>query len=137
MSDFETPSENADLTPVQWQAVALLAEGQTVAQTCERLDISRSTLGRWRALDAFRRELDAAIDTVIGDCLGELAAASCEAVGVLRRLACDESQPGYTRAGAARSILELMLRIREATAFERRLSAIEDRLNETNLTEKP
>jgi hypothetical protein len=70
---------------------------------------------------------------MIGRALGKMADGMAEAAGTLRELLTAESES--VRLGAARSLLELGVKLRESVELEERLAALERRTPDD--TQKP
>lgn len=103
----------------------LLAAGKTVADAAETAGVSQRTAFR-RLDDAeFRAGVTTLRGEMIGRAVGRLADASTKAVETLTALLTSDS--ATVRLGAARSILELGTKLREATEIEERLTALEEK----------
>jgi hypothetical protein len=114
--------ENADAG-----LLAALAAGLTVEAAAVRAGISPRTAHRRLAEDGFRQRVNAARAEMVQRALGQLAKGSTEAAFTLRKLL--RTAPPTVRLGAARSILELGSKLRDAEDVERRLQALEQRLD--------
>ncbi|HWB10417.1 MAG TPA: hypothetical protein VG826_14390 [Pirellulales bacterium] len=92
---------------------------------------------RHRLADAdFRRAVSRARGRLLDSALGRLAGLAGEATGILERLM-ESDQPSVARR-AAKAVLELGPRLREATELEERMSRLEGRAGEqTNGTPTP
>jgi hypothetical protein len=103
-----------------------LASGQTVRGAAELAQVSERTARRRWADPMFRRRVTELRAEMVGSAVGKLADAAGMAADRLRELLSAQSEA--VALSAARSILELGTRLREATEVEERLSALEDRL---------
>ena len=103
-----------------------LACGATVEAAARQAGVSLSTAHRRLQDPDFRRRLDDLRADMLRRTAGMLAAAAGEAVKTLLALQKDTVQAAV-RLGAARAILEVGLRVREAADFERRLGELERR----------
>jgi hypothetical protein len=103
-----------------------LASGQTVRDAARAAGVGERTAARRWADPAFRRRVTRLRAELVERATGQLADGMAEAVATLRRLLTAEGES--VRLGAARSILELGNRLREAVELEGRLRAVEDRL---------
>jgi len=101
-----------------------LAAGDTVRAAAKKAGISERTASRRLADPDFRRRLTEARADMVQRALGKLADASTEAADSLRKLL--QAKKETVRLSAARTILELGNRLREAVEFEQRLSALEE-----------
>jgi hypothetical protein len=106
--------------------LASLAGGATVRKAAARAGVSERTAYRRLREEAFRRRVAQARGDMVSRAVGKLADASARAVDTLRGLLSASSETA--RLGAARSILELGARLREAGELEERLRHLEERL---------
>ena len=103
-----------------------LACGATVAQAAHRAGVSERTVYRRVKDPAFAEKLQATRAELVQRACGLLTAGSLEAVRALVELLRPDSPPN-ARLGAARATLEMGQKLREATEFEARLRAVEQR----------
>jgi len=101
-----------------------LAAGRTVVEAALSAGISERTAYRRLEDSIFRRRVSTLRGEMVGRATGRLADESSKAVATLAALLSAESES--VRLGAARSILELGTKLREATEIEQRLTALED-----------
>lgn len=110
-SPAATAEVREGLDPRQQEAIRLLASGMSVPRLVEKLDISRSTLIRWRAkpealayLEALQFDRDMAAASV----LKTIEDIAPKAVGVLDELVNDlsEETPAHVRLNAAKDVLD-------------------------------
>jgi hypothetical protein len=104
-----------------------LACGATVESAARQAGVSESTV--YRRLDdpAFRQQLQALRADMVQRTAGALTAAANESVRTLLELQ-KAAAPPAVRLGAARSILEIGIKLREAADLEERLTALEQQL---------
>jgi hypothetical protein len=107
-----------------------LACGASVDQAARQCGLSVRTVYRRLAEADFRRRLQALRADLVQRTAGALTAAATEAVRTLLELQ-KPSAPPAVRLGAARSVLELGLKLREAADLEERLAALEESLAQT------
>ena len=107
-----------------------LACGATVENAARQAGISNRTAHRRLADEAFRQRLHEVRADMVQRTAGALTAAANEAVRTLVDLL-KAPQPAAVRLGAARSVLELGMKVREAAELEQRLTALEARLDQT------
>ena len=105
--------------------------GATVESAARQAGVSESTAHRRLEDPAFRRQLQALRADLVQRTAGALTAASTESVRTLLELQ-KPSAPPAVRLGAARSILEIGIKMREAADLEERLSALEQQLGVAN-----
>jgi transposase len=104
--------------------VTALAKGATVAQAAEQAGVSERTVYRRLEQTEFQARIDALQDEMIQRAAAVLTAAAVEGIHSLVALQ-DPSTPPTVRRHAARDILEIGLRLREAADWEKRLAALE------------
>jgi hypothetical protein len=115
------------LSPKQDRAAALLASGMNVRNCAAEVDAGERTLFEWLLLDEFKKQVAAYQSRLVDEALGKLADAATRAVATLVEcLGSHESDS--VRCRAALGILDQVIRIREATDVERRLTELESRL---------
>jgi len=107
-----------------------LACGATVESAARQCRLSERTVYRRLADPEFRRRLQALRADMVQRTAGALTAAATEAVRTLLELQKATSPPGV-RLGAARAVLEIGVKLREAAELEERLAALEERLAES------
>ena len=103
-----------------------LACGATVENAARSAGVSESTAYRRLREAEFNRRLQQVRADMVQRTAGMLTAAAGEAVKTLLALQ-KESIPPATRLGAARAVLEIGLKLREAAELEERLAALEQR----------
>ena len=105
--------------------LSALAAGGPIEQAASAAGVSQRTVYRRLAEPGFRARLAASRDQLVVEALGELAASATEAAATLRRLlwARDER----VQLGAARVLLDQLLRMRETVELAERVAALERR----------
>ena len=106
--------------------IAALAGGVTVQDAAVTAGVGVATARRRLREPEFRRRVDEARADMIRQAVARVSAASTNAVATLRGLLGAESES--VRLGAARSILELGVKLREAQDLAERIAALEARL---------
>ena|SRR5437870_5565578 len=101
-----------------------LAAGQTVRDAASLAGIGERTATRRFAEPDFRRQVTQLRAGMVQRALGKLADAATEAVDTLRGLLAAGSES--VKLGAARSILELGCKVKEAVELEERIAALEE-----------
>jgi HEAT repeat protein len=101
----------------------LLAAGQTLRAGAVAVGIGERTAARRWADPDFRRRVAALQHEMVGRCLGRMADGMAEAADVLRKLLAAESES--VRLGAARALLELGVRVRDAVELGERVQDLE------------
>jgi hypothetical protein len=106
-----------------------LAAGATAREAAARAGLSERTIYRRMEDPEFRRRVTEARATMVESALGKVADGMSDAAAKLRELLAAQSEA--VRLGAARSLLELGIRLRESVELEQRLAAMEERLQES------
>ncbi|MBI4319362.1 MAG: LacI family DNA-binding transcriptional regulator [Chloroflexi bacterium] len=107
--------------------IVALASGLTMRDAAKQAGVSEKTVARRLADPAFRRQVAAEKAAMIARATAMLADASTEAVTTLRRLLQAEAES--VRLGAARSILELGVKLKDSQELEQRIAALEQLAN--------
>lgn len=107
--------------------IAALTTGATIKEAAKAAKVSERTAYRRLEDAAFKAQLAAARDLLIGETVGRLVAATSSAVDTHQELLADERST--VRLGAARSIIDQALRIREASELAERVTRLEQELN--------
>jgi hypothetical protein len=122
----ETMSDNRRQAADERLALEL-AGGATLKTAAESARVSIRTATRRRAEPAFRkRELELRGE-MVNQALSRLANASAAAAAVVTRVML-EAEESETRLKAARTLLELLVKVREHTQIDARLADFERRL---------
>ncbi len=108
--------------------VAALAAGGTLKSAADKAHFSYRTAKRRWAEPSIRQAVLDARSEIIARAVGALAAVAPNAVLKLNDLLKADSES--VQLGAARSILELGVKLRESVELEQRVSAIEARLSQ-------
>jgi hypothetical protein len=112
------------------EALALaLAGGQTLRAAAEAAKVAERTATRRMADPAFRQRVAELRGDMVQRSLGRMAEGMSEAADVLRQLLAARSES--VRLGAARSLLELGVKLRESVELEQRLRDLEEHLGAT------
>jgi transposase-like protein len=101
-----------------------LACGASVEQAARQCGLSSRTVYRRLAEADFRRRLQALRGDMVSRTAGTLTAAASEAVRTLLELL-KNSVPAPVRLGAARAVLEIGMKVRDAADLEERLALLE------------
>ena len=108
-----------------------LACGATVEAAARQLGISERAAYRRMEKPDFKRELNQLRSEVVQRAAAMLTAAMMESVKTLLELQKPNVAPS-TRLGAARSIIELGVKLREVVDLEQRILALEEQLQRSN-----
>jgi hypothetical protein len=100
-----------------------LAAGRSVREAARAAAISERTAYRRLANPGFQKRLAALRDELITSALAELVGCASEAVCTLKGLL--EAADARVQLGAVRTVLEQVLKLREALSLEQRLTELE------------
>ena len=109
------------------QLLTALACGATVEQAAAKTKLSESTVYRRLKDPAFLQRLQALKAEMVQRAAAMLTAAAMESVKTLLELQ-KSTNTGAVRLGAARSVLEMGVKLREVADLERRIVALEEQL---------
>ncbi|QDU39218.1 Helix-turn-helix domain of resolvase [Maioricimonas rarisocia] len=104
----------------------LVAAGQSVAAVAEQTGVSRRTIYRRLEQAEFRTRVRDLRADMVDQAAGYLSRTAVKAVRTMESLL--DSDSDTVRLGAARSILETGMRLRESAEFAQRLADVEARL---------
>jgi hypothetical protein len=110
-----------------------LACGATLEGAAQKAGVSKATVQRRLNDPAFQKRLQEIRSDMVKRTAGTLTAASTEAVKTLLALQ-HPAIPHAVRLGAARSILEIGIKMREVADLEERLTALEQQMTLNNNT---
>jgi hypothetical protein len=108
-----------------------LACGATYEAAAAKAGVSKTTVYRRLQAPEFQRQLQETQAEMVRRTSGTLTAAGTEAIKTLLSLL-QPSAPAAVRLGAARSVLELGIKIRELAELEKRVAALEERSDLNN-----
>jgi hypothetical protein len=122
-------NETSDFPAKKHQAATFLASGHTVRATANTLGVNEKTVSVWKYDTEFIKLVESYRSTMVDRALGRLAGIAYRAVRTLA--VCLESKDGdNVRVRAATAILDQLIRIRDVTELEARLTALEQRLGD-------
>ncbi len=103
--------------------ISVLARGETVARAAIEAGVSERTVYRRLAEPEFKGEVARIRGVLMDQAGGRLVASADAAIQCLQDLLTADGET--VRLGAARALLDLSLRVREAAEFEQRLQTVE------------
>jgi uncharacterized protein YcbX len=112
-------------TRKQQQAIAALLTAPTMAEAAARCGISEKTLWRWSQHSEFAEAYRKAQQRLLESAINALRQAALTFAETLRIVAADASAPPASRATAARSGLEVLLKAVTIEDLERRVNELE------------
>lgn len=113
------------------QLLMALACGATVEAAARQTGLSESTIYRRLDEPAFERQLQELRADMVKRGAGMLTAATMESIKTLLELQ-KSPNSGSVRLGAARSVIELGVKLREVADLEQRILALEEQLQRSN-----
>lgn len=116
------------------QVIAALLSTPTISEAAERAGLSVRTVKRWMRDADFSAEYMAAKQGLLEGAVNRLRASAMEFVTTLHAVAVDLTAPPASRATAARSGLEVLVKFVTLEELERRLTELER--NAALLTER-
>jgi hypothetical protein len=118
--------KTADLSPKQERLATLLAVGSNLRDAAREAGISERQAYRWLDDEVFNRQVNRHRSKLVDETLGRLAAIGVKAVEALEGgLSSDNDN---VRVRAAIGILDQLVRIREHSELEQRLTELEGRV---------
>ena len=113
------------LSRKQEQAIVALIAQPTIPAAAAVAGVSDATLWRWLQRPDFIRAYREARRQVVEQALGEVQAATTDAVRTLREVMTDPVSPASSRVAAARAVLDTALRAVELMDLETRIADLE------------
>ena len=123
-------SHNETLTPIQQRAIIALMESRNIKVAAQRVRVGRSTLQRWLKEPAFQKALSESESEVIGNASRSLLAGMEIAITELYRIMTNPNPDSEnTKRKACNDWLGFLLKFREYSNYEERISNLERVLN--------
>ena len=121
------------LSPKKWRFVELLAQGYSYEKAGKEMGISKATVWRWANDPAVKARLSELQTERLKQAHGKLLKATETAIDTLVNLC--HAKSGYVAVQAAKTILDLALKLEETLNLQSRIEAIEERLKELETKE--
>jgi len=118
---------NLGLTAKQAKAIEHLLTCASLGEAAEAAGVAESTLRRWRKEPEFSQAFTDARSLLLDATLTKLQQRCSDAIETLSDVM-TPGNPAPARVSAARSVLEMCLRVREASETDERLRTIEETL---------
>lgn len=112
------------LTPIQNEALCLLAAGYSRDDVAAKTGVSKSTINRWAVQPDFKIMLRDAVVQSYDAAIAELVSGSREAAKELKAIITDPDTPKRVKVSAIQVLLTTAAKAKES-ALEERLEAIE------------
>jgi hypothetical protein len=110
--------------------IAALLTQLSIPAACKQAGISERSGYRWLAEAGFQRRYAAARQRVLTQTIGLLVQSGSLAVLTLRKIMLSDEATSSARVAAARTILELSVRLEELITLEQRVAELEQRMKE-------
>ena len=108
--------------------IIALLQNPTLTGAAKQVGIGEATLWRWLQQPDFEEAYRRARQTAVDQAISQLQQATGEAVDTLRQVQTDTEAPPSSRVAAAKTVLEMAFKLREAEEMESRLTALEEKL---------
>lgn len=109
-------------------AIEALCREPDLGRAAKVAGVSKATLWRWLQEEKFSKAYRAARGRLLDEALAGLESSAGDAIKTLREVMADPEATAAARVSAARTSLELLLRLRDSLQLEERLSQVEERL---------
>ncbi|BAY67209.1 hypothetical protein NIES22_73720 (plasmid) [Calothrix brevissima NIES-22] len=116
------------LSPIQNEALVLLACGYSRDDVAAKTGVSKSTINRWAIQPNFKAMLRDAVVQSYDAAIAELVSGSREAAKELKAIITDPDTPKRVKVSAIQVLLTTAAKVKES-ALEERLEAIEAALD--------
>lgn len=117
--------QNETLSIKQQKAVRVLIESRNITVACKRLHIGRATIYRWLQEPLFLQELQKAESVLLDEVSRSLLAGAETMLEILYQIAIEGDETNVRR-NAANDWLNLVLKVRDFSVWDRRITAIEE-----------
>jgi len=108
----------------------------TIEKAAKAAGVSKATIFRWMAESEFSAALRDMSGRLLEGAVATLQIGSSEAVEALRGVLADKMATDAAKVSAARTLLEMALRVRELFEHEQRIAELEERIAALNPTQK-
>ena len=116
------------LTERQLKAIPTIVTSPTYTEACKKAKLNRTTFYEWLKNPEFKAELDRQRDEVAAEAFGVLSQGLTKAVETLVSLL--DNKDNRLKRLAAKDIIDFIIRYKEIEDLDKRLVAIEQRLDE-------
>jgi len=123
------------LTPIQNQALCLLAAGYNLDEVAKQTGVTTRTISKWKTIENFDRLLKEAVSKVFDAAIAELVSGSREAAKELKLIIADADTPARVKVNAIQVMLSNASKAKDYM-LEERLETLENILDEQNKTEE-
>ena len=133
MTEPNESQQNAGKTPLtdrQLKAIPVIVGSPTYTQGCKKAGLNRTTFYEWLKNPEFKAELDRKREELAAEAFGMLSQGLTKAVETLVGLL-DNADDRLKRL-AAKDIIDFIIRHKENEELEKRIAAIESRLEEVD-----
>jgi hypothetical protein len=121
----ETAGDGKRRKNAKMAAALAVAGGRTVREAAERADVGVRTVYSWLRQPAFKRKVNELQERMVAAAIGRLSRRMSKAADTLAGLL--NSTDEGTKLRAARSLLEVRLKLKQLDELERRVGELESR----------
>lgn len=119
--------EKRKLTDRQLKVIPLIVTSPTYSEGCKKAKLNRTTFYEWLKDPEFKAELDRQRDDIAAEAFGILSQSLTKAVETLVSML--DNKDDRLKRLTAKDIIDFIIRHKEIVDIDRRLAAIERRLN--------
>jgi len=119
--------EKSELTDRQLKAIPVIVSSTTYTEGCKKAKLNRTTFYEWLKRPEFKAELDRQRQQVVSEAFGVLSQSLTKAVETLTGLLDTKDQ--RLKRLACKDIIDFIIRHKENEDLDKRLTAIEQRLD--------
>jgi hypothetical protein len=125
---MEINGNHNDLTDKQRRAISALLSEATTKKAAEAAKVGETTIHRWLNDPVFSTALKESRERVFESTLAALQGASAKAVETLRDVMKDDKAQASARVSAAKTVLDIAIKVREQLNLSERLRLVEEQL---------
>ena len=118
--------ENSQLTDRQLKAIPIIVSSPTYTEGCKKAKLNRTTFYEWIKQPEFKAELDKQRDEITTEAFGVLTQSLTKAVEALTGLL--DNKDDRLKRLTAKDIIDFIIRHKENEDLDKRLKAVEKRL---------
>jgi len=118
--------EKSTLTDRQLKAIPNIVSSPTYTEGCKKAKINKTTLYKWLKEPEFKAELDRQRDEIAAEAFGVLSQSMTKAVETLVGLL--DNKDDRLKRLAAKDVIDFIIRHKEVEDLDKRLAAVEQRL---------
>ncbi len=121
------PLISLKIAPRGFKSISFIVSSPTYTEGMKKAKVNRSTFYKWLKVSAFKEELDRKRDEIADEAFGVLSQSLTKAVETLVALL--DNKDDRLKRLTAKDIIDFMIRHKEIEDLDKRLTAIEQRLD--------